>query len=175
MWVTKRPLVVKLMFTIGKSGLIVYQSLNWEILQLNGEDLEVAYDQLIYKPPYSPIEVLWHQDAGYGPWPEEAVERGITCWLALVDATPEQGSMQFIPGSHQQGIYLHHSAQDRNPIGGALEVRLEDQVAVPVSYQAGDCSFHHACTLHYTGPNQTNKERRSFSTHFWPIPAIDQR
>ena len=143
--------------------------------QLNGEDLEVAYDQLIYKPPYSPIEVLWHQDAGYGPWPEEAVERGITCWLALVDATPEQGSMQFIPGSHQQGIYLHHNAQDRNPIGGALEVRLEDQVAVPVSYQAGDCSFHHACTLHYTGPNQTNRERRSFSTHFWPTPAIDQR
>ena len=35
--------------------------------QLNGEDLGVAYDQLIYKPSYSPIEVLWHQDAGYGP------------------------------------------------------------------------------------------------------------
>lgn len=143
--------------------------------QLNGEDIEVAYDQLIYNPPHSLIEVLWHQDAGYGPWPEEAVKRGLTCWLALVDATPKQGSMQFIPGSHRQGIYRHYNAQDRNPIGGALEVRLDDQEAVAVSYQAGDCSFHHACTLHYTGPNQTNKERRSFSTHFWPTSDIQQR
>ena len=136
---------------LGWRQFLYFQQILSIAKQLNGEDIEVAYDQLIYKPPHSLIEVLWHQDAGYGPWPEEAVKRGLTCWLALVDATPKQGSMQFIPGSHRQGIYRHYNAQDRNPIGGALEVRLDDQEAVAVSYQAGDCSFHHACTLHYIG------------------------
>lgn len=136
--------------------------------QLAGDDMGVAYDQMIYKPAGNPTEVLWHQDAGYH-WEGENSRRGITCWLALAKAVPEQGSMQFIPGSHTSGIYEHHDATDRNPIGNALEVKVDPSQAVALSYEAGDCSFHHGRMLHYTGPNKTENPRRSLSTHFWPV------
>ena len=135
--------------------------------QLAGDDIEFAYDQLIYKPPHNPIELLWHQDAGYN-WQGEKSERGLTSWLALVDVIPPQGSMQFIPHSHKHGIFEHHDATDRNPVNGALEVKVDKRKAVAVTYQAGDCSFHHGRMLHYTGPNTTDQPRRSLSTHFWP-------
>ena len=142
--------------------------------QLNGDDIEFSFDQLIYKPPHNSTEVLWHQDAGYG-WLGEANTRGITCWMALTDVIPEQGSMQFVPGSHQHGIFEHHSASDRNPIGNALEVDVDMSQAEAISYQAGDCSFHHGRTLHYTGQNQTDQPRKSISTHFFPRSATGIR
>lgn len=64
--------------------------------QLMGEDIEYSYDQLIYKPPGSTVELLYHQDAGYG-WPGKASTRGMTCWLALSEAVEEQGSLRFVP------------------------------------------------------------------------------
>ena len=64
--------------------------------QLMGEDIEYSYDQLIYKPPGSTVELLYHQDAGYG-WPGKANARGLTSWLALSEAVEEQGSLWFVP------------------------------------------------------------------------------
>ena len=45
--------------------------------QLLGEDIDYKYDQLIYKPPGNPVELLWHQDAGYG-WSGKANYRSLT-------------------------------------------------------------------------------------------------
>jgi hypothetical protein len=64
--------------------------------QLMGEDIEYSYDQLIYKPPGSTVELLYHQDAGYG-WPGKANARGLTSWLALSEAVEQQGSLWFVP------------------------------------------------------------------------------
>ncbi|MCY4483130.1 MAG: phytanoyl-CoA dioxygenase family protein [Spirochaetaceae bacterium] len=102
---------------------------------LGGDDMVLAYDQMIYKQPGQETEVLWHQDAGYD-WPGSAGERGITCWLALVDVTRDQGTMTFLPGSHRHGIVPHHAAQDRNPIGGALEAEADTGAAEVVEYRA---------------------------------------
>ena len=138
---------------------------------LAGDDMVLAYDQMIYKEPGQETEVLWHQDAGYH-WQGAASERGLTCWLALVDVTRDQGTMTFLPGSHRHGIVPHHSAQDRNPIGGALEAEVDSSSAALVEYRAGDCSFHHGRTLHYTGANRTARPRASLSSHFWPRAAV---
>ncbi len=135
--------------------------------ELLGDDLDYRYDQLIYKPPYNEVELLWHQDAGYH-WPGAANYRSTTCWLALSRVTTAMGALQFIPGSHKQGIAEHHDATYKNPIGGALEVMVDASQAVAVEYEPGDATFHHSRTLHYTSGNQTASPRRGLSTHLWP-------
>ena len=137
--------------------------------QLLGEDLEYKYDQLIYKPPGNMVELLWHQDAGYG-WPGKANYRSTTCWLALSEATEEMGSLHFLPGSHKEGIAEHVDATYKNPIGGALEVKVDWSKAVVVEYGPGDVTFHHGRTLHYSRGNSTDQPRRGLSTHLWPEP-----
>ena len=135
--------------------------------QLLGDDIAYRYDQLIYKPPHNSVELLWHQDAGYG-WRGKANYRSGTCWLALSEVTTEMGGMQFIPGSHLQGIAEHVDATHKNPINAALEVTVDESRAVQVEYGPGDATIHHGRTLHYTSGNSTDTPRRGLSTHLWP-------
>ena len=137
--------------------------------QLLGDDIEYKYDQLIYKPPGNSVELLWHQDAGYG-WPGKANYRSATSWLALSAATEEMGSLHFLPGSHKEGIAEHVDATYKNPVGGALEVTVDESKSVVVEYGPGDASFHHGRTLHYSRGNSTDRPRRGLSTHLWPDP-----
>ena len=140
--------------------------------QLLGEDIDYKYDQLIYKPPGNPVELLWHQDAGYG-WPGKANYRSLTCWLALSAATEAMGSLHFLPGSHKEGIAEHVDATHKSPINAALEVRVDESRAVVVEYGPGDVTFHHGRTLHYSRGNTTDQPRRGLSTHLWPDPNVE--
>ncbi len=137
--------------------------------QLQGDDIEYRYDQLIYKPPGNPVELLWHQDAGYG-WPGKANARGLTCWLAFTAVTEAMGALHFLPGSHKNGIVEHVDATHRNPINAALEAQADTTAAIVVEYGPGDVTFHHGRTLHYSAGNSTDQPRRGLSTHLWPDP-----
>eukprot|EP01045_Picozoa_sp_COSAG04_P009487 COSAG04_NODE_550_length_12709_cov_6.177637_8_plen_267_part_00 len=107
--------------------------------QLMGDDMDFAYDQIIYKPPGTSVELLWHQDAGYG-WPGQANARGMTSWLALSPATEAMGSLHFVPGSHKGGIVEHFDCSDWNPVGGALQAAVPEEAGVLVEYEIGDVS-----------------------------------
>jgi hypothetical protein len=160
-----RPLqlgeVAKNIPEIGSSG---HLSLIEEAAaQLMGRRMVFWYDQLILEPAHQPVTTPWHQDAGY--WGGKEGESGVTCWLALAPVTRAQGSMQFIPGSHKQGMLDHHSAADKSPIRGALEVTVDASKAVCTDYQPGDATFHHARTLHFTDGNATDLPRKGLVTH----------
>ena len=137
--------------------------------QLLGEDMAYKYDQLIYKPAGNTVELLWHQDAGYG-WPGKANSRGLTCWLAFTTVNEAMGALHFLPGSHKKGIVEHIDATHRNPIKAALEAVVDDSEAVVVEYGPGDVTFHQGRTLHYSPGNSTDQPRRGLSTHLWPEP-----
>lgn len=137
--------------------------------QLLGNDIEYKYDQLIYKPEGNSVELLWHQDAGYG-WTGKANYRALTCWLAFTGVTEAMGALQFIPGSHRTGIAEHVDATHKNPVNGALEVLVDKHEAVVVEYGPGDVTYHHGRTLHYSAGNSTDRPRRGLSTHLWPDP-----
>tara|TARA_Y100000588_G_scaffold351729_1_gene403757 strand:+ start:96 stop:344 length:249 start_codon:yes stop_codon:yes gene_type:complete len=77
------------------------------------------------------------------------------------------GSLQFLPGSHRQGVVEHVNAADKTPVGG-LEAEVDASLAEVVEYEAGDATFHHGCTLHFTSSNTTDAPRRGLSTHIWP-------
>lgn len=65
------------------------------ITQILGDDVMLFRSQFFEKPPDA-LEIPWHQESYF--W---EVERGwVTMWLAIDDATPENGSMQVILGSH---------------------------------------------------------------------------
>jgi hypothetical protein len=50
--------------------------------------------------------VPWHQDSGY--FAAHCDDRLIvTCWIPLVDATPENGCLQVLPRTHRQGVVRH--------------------------------------------------------------------
>lgn len=55
-------------------------------------------------PAHEETVVPWHQDNSY--WePRIWDEVVLTVWVALVDATPENGCMQMVRGAHKSGMY----------------------------------------------------------------------
>ncbi|MBA3685572.1 MAG: phytanoyl-CoA dioxygenase family protein [Planctomycetes bacterium] len=115
--------------------------------------------QVIMKPAGHGAAVPWHQDTSY--WGAAEV---VTCWLAIDDATPENGCMRMIPGSHLSG-QLAYAPLTIPGIGVELRescaVEAERQVWVPV--RAGHASFHHPGTLHASDANRSTRRRRAIA------------
>ena len=67
--------------------------------QLMSGPVRMWEDQMIYKPAYDAETALaWHQD--YTFWNHVGPADMGTCWIALDDATVDNGCMHVIPGSH---------------------------------------------------------------------------
>jgi hypothetical protein len=131
---------------------------------LLGGPVALRTTQVILKPAHHGGEVPWHQDSSY--WGHEAF---VTCWIAIDDATPANGCMRMIPGSHRRGQLKNQRA----PVAGAplellvtVDVDEERQLYVPV--RAGCASFHHSRTLHASAKNTTPNARRAIAITFGP-------
>ena len=122
---------------------------------LIGPNILVYTSTWFIKEPESPAIAAWHQDATYfGLRPYEHV----TAWLALTDATAENGCMEFLPGSHLKGQQPHRAgvvAASVNRAGQAVVGAIDDAPAVHAPLQAGEFSLHHTLCLHRSQPNRS--------------------
>lgn len=134
-----------------------------------GDDMELDFDMLIDKAPGTETPTPWHQDAAY--WPNLEDKRAATCWVALDEATVENGCMWFVAESNQKPLRKHWQAGKG---GGALECEATEDEAVAVPLKAGSCTFHDGKTLHYSRGNSTNGHRRALILNFRPRAAIEE-
>lgn len=136
--------------------------------ELMGDDIEMDFDMLINKAPYTNTTTPWHQDAAY--WIDLPDKRAASCWLALDEATPDNGCMWFVPGSNRLAIRPHRYA---GKVGGALVCDAEETEAVAIPLSPGCCTFHSGQTLHYSRGNSTKSQRRAFIINYRPKKMIE--
>jgi phytanoyl-CoA hydroxylase len=134
---------------------------------LLGNDLELDFDMLIDKAPFTNAPTPWHQDCAY--WITMPDTRAVSCWVALDDAIKENGCMWYIPKSHLLPIRPHVPSSKG---GGALMCEASEDEAIALEIKPGSCVFHHGATLHYSRGNSTEKRRRAFITNFRPGSMI---
>jgi hypothetical protein len=109
--------------------------------------------------------VPWHQDLGVTT--EDADDSDIiTCWLALVDATVENGCMEVLPGVFKSGLLPHRAGP-----GGATikEEAMPDITPRPVPVNRGGVVFMHKLTPHRSTPNFTDGVRWSLDLRYQPM------
>jgi phytanoyl-CoA hydroxylase len=66
---------------------------------LIGPDIRLVHYQGLYKPPHTGGVIGWHQDNRYF---EVEADKTISVWLALDDATVENGCMWYLPRAHDR-------------------------------------------------------------------------
>jgi phytanoyl-CoA hydroxylase len=136
-------------------------------LDLLGPDARLYWDQAVYKQPRGAEPVLWHQDNGYTYVEPQAY---LTCWVALTDATPDNGCVRVVPGVHRSGTLAHHDT----PIGfecfGDDDARAAGAVDVPVT--AGSIVVFSSLTPHATGRNVTDDVRKAYILQYAPDGAV---
>jgi phytanoyl-CoA hydroxylase len=126
-----------------------------------GPNLMLFHDQALFKPAHTGGAVFWHQDNAYWKCRPATL---VSCWLTLDDVTVENGAMQVIPGSHLKPVW-HPPSQATTALFN-IEDQVDTSKAVAINLPAGSCMFHHCQTLHYTQPNETDRQRRAFAIHF---------
>ncbi len=110
-------------------------------------------------------KIEWHQDNGV-ILPEADESTILTVWLALTDATTENGCMQVIPGSHREGL-KDHCPVDQLRIPDAL---LPLDRAKPLPMKAGSALLMTSRTVHSSLDNVTDDQVRiSFDLRYQPI------
>ena len=107
------------------------------------------------KRPGSMAEIAPHQDAIGVP---QGLKAGATIWIALDPADPENGCLHYGQGSHQR----EHATVI--PIPG---YDVDDGMAVPARVQPGDAVIHSSLTVHWSGPNPTDRHRGAVSFFYW--------
>ncbi|HEY2179961.1 MAG TPA: phytanoyl-CoA dioxygenase family protein [Caulobacteraceae bacterium] len=138
----------------------VFQGLAHDTL---GPRPRLYWDQAVYKKPGNPEEFPWHQDNGY-TFIEP--QQYLTCWVALTDATLDNGCPWVVPGLHRLGTLRH----ELTPLGFKCLDAPSGAVAAPA--QAGDVVVFSSLTPHRTGPNLTGETRKTYILQYAPDGAV---
>jgi len=127
-----------------------------------GPGARLYWDQAVYKKPGNPEEFPWHQDNGY-TFIEP--QQYLTCWIALNDATLDNGCPWVVPGLHRLGTLRHEVTR--------LGMQCLDAPAGAVAAPArkGDIVVFSSLTPHRTGPNLTDGVRKSYILQYAPDGA----
>lgn len=132
--------------------------------QLIGTGVSVFFSQVFCKPPGIGGPKPVHQDNYYfGPSDRDAT---LTVWIALDNATLENGCLFYADGSHLGPVY-EHLAPPGEPFNLQIpQGRVGDFVMTPAPVPAGGVSFHHGNTWHQSGNNTSPHARRAVAMHY---------
>jgi len=132
--------------------------------QLIGSNVIAFFSQVFCKPPEIGGPKPVHQDNYYfGPEPVDAM---LTVWVALDDATLENGCLLYGDGSHLRGLLPHTAPKDRPFDLQVAPLAMEGIAMTPTPVQRGGVSFHHGLTLHQSGRNTSTRPRRAVAIHY---------
>jgi phytanoyl-CoA hydroxylase len=128
---------------------------------LVGPDVNLYWDQAVYKKSEKPRRFPWHQDTGY-VFVEP--QQYLTCWIALTDTTTANGCPWVLPRAHRAGTLLHHWV---DPIGWEC-FSTDPAGAVAAEVPAGGAVVFSSLTPHLTGPNATAAVRKAYIVQYAP-------
>jgi ectoine hydroxylase-related dioxygenase (phytanoyl-CoA dioxygenase family) len=145
-------------------GLAAHDTFAGLCADLVGPDVRLYWDQAVYKKPEKPRRFPWHQDNGY-TFIEP--QQYLTCWVALTDATVDNGCPWVVPGLHRRGTLAHHYV---DPLGWEIFEDHPDKVAAEVG--AGGVVVFSSLTPHLTGPNLTGAVRKAYILQYCPDGSV---
>lgn len=119
---------------------------------------------LFIKPPNFQGQA-WHQDEIYIPTRDRSLAGA---WIAMDDATIENGCLWVVPGSHRQG-YLHPQHPHNNPdeFDFAEEsYGFDESGEIPVEVKTGTVVFFNGYLLHRSRKNRSRLYRRVLVNHY---------
>lgn len=127
----------------------------------------VVQSMYIFKQPGIGGEVTPHQDATF--LYTEPLGRVMGVWIALEDATEENGCLWFIPGSHKTGITRR---MVRTPAGTfprtqfiGSERTYVDEKFVMAPVKKGSLILIHGEVVHRSAMNSSNHSRHVYTFH----------
>jgi phytanoyl-CoA hydroxylase len=142
------------------------------LTEVVGPNVKMMQSMLFIKSEGKPGQA-WHQDETHIP----TRDRSLTAvWIALDDATTENGCLWVIPGSHRAGVLYPDREQDDSRFDCTREAygfRYREEDAVPVELPAGAALVFDGYLLHRSLPNGGQRgTRRALVNHYMSAESL---
>ena len=143
--------------------------------QLIGPDFLLWGTTVFGKPADVGKETPWHQDGEY--WPIRPLA-SCSAWIAIDDATPDNGCLRVLPGTHRQHRILEHRRR------GDTDITLNEELcdssvdygsARDIVLEAGQVSFHDVFLAHGSSRNGSGRRRAGFVCRYMPTTSVWDR
>lgn len=137
-----------------------------------GPDVKCMQSMLFIKASGKPGQA-WHQDEDFIPTRDRSLTGG---WIAMDDATVENGCLWVIPGSHKPGLLWPQEEHDDRRFDCTKEsvgFPYTDDDAIPVEVKAGSIVFFNGYLLHRSLPNRAKSGyRRVLVNHYMSASSL---
>ena len=137
-----------------------------------GPNVKAMQSMLFVKSEGKPGQA-WHQDEYFIP----TRDRSLTAvWIALDDATVENGCLWVLPGSHRRGVIYPEREQDDPRFdcsSEAYDFPYTDEQSVPVEIPAGTALVFNGYLLHRSLENSgEHGYRRALANHYMSAESL---
>ncbi|MFD6416292.1 phytanoyl-CoA dioxygenase family protein [Streptomyces sp. NPDC060194] len=142
------------------------------LTDLIGSDVKAMQSMLFTKAEGRPGQA-WHQDEFWIP----TRDRSLTgVWIAMDDATVENGCLWVLPGSHRAVVLYPDREHEDERFDCTVEsyaFPYRDSDAVPLEVSAGDVVFFDGYLLHRSLPNTgRHGMRRALVNHYMSARSV---
>ena len=156
---------------------MTHPAITERVAQLLGPDLLCWRSQMFFKPPHSPA-IQCHQastfmvedyldPAIFPPNKEEVFQ--LTVWVAVDDAVPENGCLQFVRGSHDRICTIHFGGEEAfYNASFTLEFQRDPEKLVTLPIKSGQFVIFTERCIHGSPPNTTDRHRLAFNIRVVP-------
>ncbi|MEM6820646.1 MAG: phytanoyl-CoA dioxygenase family protein [Verrucomicrobiota bacterium] len=145
---------------------LAFPELTSVLTQLIGNNVKAMQSMLFLKASGKPGQA-WHQDEDFIP----TRDRSLTgAWIALDDATVENGCLWVVSGSHKPGVLWPQKVHNDSRFDCTREsynFPWQHEDSIPVEVKKGSIVFFNGYTLHRSLPNRAESGyRRSLVNHY---------
>ena len=141
------------------------------VAELVGPTLDCFLSQFIFKNPGAWGQP-WHQDSHYFPFDPARPIVGV--WLAVTEATLENGCLHVLPGSHREPVHEHVPDRRPNANYGYVEIVDHDMAAaVPVLMDPGDLLVFDSHLMHRSTDNESDGVRAAMVFHYCATGTVE--
>ncbi len=133
--------------------------------ELSGSSgIRIWHDQALIKRPWANPTTL-HLDLPYWSFDDR---NALSIWIALDDATFENGCLYFLPGTQKHTDLVQAGISPNMSAIFEIYPELVSVKAVAAPMKAGSASFHNGLCIHGAGANMTTAPRRAMTCAFMP-------
>jgi phytanoyl-CoA hydroxylase len=134
------------------------------LVDVLGPEIDCFLSQFIFKNPGAWGQP-WHQDSYYFPFDPARPIVGV--WLAVTEATLQNGCLHVLPGSQAEPVHEH--VRDRRPNANYGYVEIVDHdmsAAMPVLMSPGDLLVFDSHLMHRSTDNESSGIRAAMVYHY---------
>ena len=149
-------------------ALLLGETIDGIVRSCLGGDSYLFNEQFVVKGAGTGASFAWHQDGAYVGFDHLPY---LTVWIALDDATEENGCVYLLPRDleAEPGLDPHEWQEESNELNGYTG----DSAGCPMTCRAGTIVAFSSLTLHRSGENTTSKPRRAYVCQYSLEPIRD--